>query len=206
MCAARTFDRASLIAALERIGREAVAHGTRLEMLIYGGSALMLASNFRFATEDVHVAELPKPWPSWLSQVVAGIAEENGWSPDWLNEAVQVHLSSEASRSADHFEFRLFPADAEDAGLSVYVPSAEYMLALKLKAMRITDPVKGPQEGDDILHLMRVLGLSTADEALGLLARYFPISGASPEKQRFLLRHLRLSPTAERIDAPTYGR
>jgi len=37
-----------------------------LDIAIYGGSALMLASNFRFATEDVDIAELDQPWPDWL--------------------------------------------------------------------------------------------------------------------------------------------
>ena len=41
--------------AFDEIGRAAVAAGTRLQIAVYGGSALMLASNFRFATEDVDV-------------------------------------------------------------------------------------------------------------------------------------------------------
>lgn len=47
------FDRDQLLAALNEIGAAAVAQGTRLDIAVFGGSALRLASNFRFSTEDV---------------------------------------------------------------------------------------------------------------------------------------------------------
>jgi hypothetical protein len=45
------FDRDALLDAFDRIGRAAAQAGTKLQIAVYGGSALMLASNFRFATE-----------------------------------------------------------------------------------------------------------------------------------------------------------
>jgi hypothetical protein len=42
------------------------------------------------------------------------------------------------------------------------------LLALKLKAFRIMDPLRGEAERLDILNLMRVVGISTADEAIAL--------------------------------------
>ena len=42
--------------AFDEIGRAAAAVDTRLDIAVYGGSALMLASNFRFATEDVDMS------------------------------------------------------------------------------------------------------------------------------------------------------
>jgi hypothetical protein len=67
---ARALDRDKLLQAFDEIGRAAVAAGTRLQIAVYGGSALMLASNFRFATEDVDVSRLEQPWPEWLRSVV----------------------------------------------------------------------------------------------------------------------------------------
>ncbi len=64
------------------------------------------------------------------------------------------------------------------------------MLALKLKAFWIMDPLRGEAERLDILNLMRVLNISTVEDAIGLLGRYFPVSAASAEKQRFLLRNM----------------
>ena len=60
--------------------------GTKLQIAVYGGSALMLASNFRFATEDVDVSELAYPLPGWLAAVVDGLARENGWQDNWFND------------------------------------------------------------------------------------------------------------------------
>src|ERR1700678_1861018 len=99
------FGRDALLDAFDQIGRAAVQAGTKLQIAVYGGSALMLASNFRFATEDADIAELARPWPEWLVRVVSAIANENGWPVDWLNEAVQFHLSPVADRTADHTEF-----------------------------------------------------------------------------------------------------
>jgi hypothetical protein len=196
------FDRTQLLAAFDRIGRAAVRAGTRLEIAVYGGSALMLASNFRFSTEDVDVARIEQPWPEWLENEVAGIAAENGWSDHWLNDAVTFHLSRLADQDGDHVEFGTFPRDESPAGLVVHVPVASYMLALKLKAIRVNEPKKGPQEGLDIVNLMNVLGLETADEAIAVLARYFPRSAESPDKLRFVLKYLESLKGAH--DAPCY--
>ncbi len=185
----RAFDRDRLLAAFDRIGRAAADNGALLEFAVYGGSALMLASRFRFATEDADIAALPDPWPGWLSETVARIAEEYGWSPDWLNDQVTFHLSALADRARDHLEFASFPADGPP-GLRVFVPTADYMLALKLKAMRVADPAKGPAETEDIRNLLRAARVGSIDEAIALLARYFPKTAADADKQRFLLRHI----------------
>jgi hypothetical protein len=197
------FGRDALLDAFDRIGRAAVRAGTKLQIAVYGGSALMLASNFRFATEDVGVSQLEHPLPDWLAAVVQEIAEKNSWQDDWFNDGVAFHLSSLADRAADHLEFGTFPRDGSSPGLVVSVPSAEYLLALKLKAARVMDPVRGEVERLDILNLMKVVGVSTAGEAIDLLGRYFPISAASSEKQRFLLENMNREGG---IDAPKYPR
>lgn len=196
-------DRDALLDAFDSIGRAAARAGTKLQIAIYGGSALMLASNFRFATEDVDVSKLEHPLPDWLQGVVAGIAEQNGWDADWFNDQVAVHLSPLADRAADHLEFGTFPRDGTPPGLEVSVPTAGYLLALKLKAFRVTDPVRGEMERLDILNLMKVVGISTVEDAIALLGRYFPVSAASSEKQRFLLKNMNREGGA---DAPAYPR
>jgi hypothetical protein len=200
---ATTFDREALLDAFDEIGRAAVTAGTKLQIAVYGGSALMLASNFRFATEDVDIAEIGGDWPEWLRETAAKIATDRGWSPDWLNEGVAFHLSPLANHAADHLEFGSFPRGDGPCGLCVSVPSAEYLLALKLKAMRVTDPVRGEAERLDILNLMDVVGIATADQAIALLGKYFPVSAASAEKQRFLLRNMSRE---GKSDAPEYPR
>lgn len=196
------FGRDALLDAFDRIGRAAVRAATKLQIAVYGGSALMLASNFRFATEDVDVSKLEHPLPDWLATVVREIAVENGWQDDWFNDGVAFHLSSLADRS-DHLEFGTFPRDGGPPGLAVSLPSAEYLLALKLKAARIMDPVRGETERLDILNLMQVVGIATTEEAIALLGRYFPVSAAASDKQRFLLKNINREGG---IDAPKYPR
>ena len=184
-----------------------MAEGERLEIAVYGGSALMLASNFRFSSEDVDIAVFTGAWPAWLTRAVARIGETLGLSPDWLNDAVTVHLSPYADPSRDHLAFGTFPRGDEPVGLVVFVPTADYLLAMKLKALRVLDPVKGASEAADIRHLMAVTGVSTADEALAILERFYPRSAAAPEKLRFLMKHVILAGEAvdgEPGDAPEY--
>jgi hypothetical protein len=195
--------REALLDAFDKIGRAAARAGTKLQIAVYGGSALMLVSNFRFATEDVDVSELPRPLPEWLAATIREIAEENRWQEDWFNDGVAFHLSPLADRADDHLEFGTFPRDGTPPGLAVLVPSAEYLLALKLKASRLADPIRGETERLDILNLMRVVGISTVEDAIALLGRYFPISAASSEKQRFLLKNMNREGGT---DAPRYPR
>lgn len=197
------FGRDALLDAFDQIGRAAALAGTKLQIAVYGGSALVLASNFRFATEDVDVSKLEYPLPDWLAAVVHEIAEKNQWQDDWFNDGVAFHLSALADRAIDHLEFGTFPRDGTPPGLAVSVPSAEYLLALKLKAARVLDPLRGETERLDILNLMQVVGISTVEEAIALLGRYFPISAASSEKQRFLLENISREGGA---DAPKYPR
>ncbi len=198
------FGRDALLDAFDQIGRAAVQAGTRLQIAVYGGSALMLASNFRFATEDVDISEIGSEWPDWLSQAVTEIARKNDWSATWFNDAVTFHLSPLASHDRDHLAFGTFPRRSENTGLSVLIPTARYMLALKLKSLRISDFDKGAQDMSDAAHLLRVLGLTDVEQAIGVLAEFFPKSAADADQQRFVLRRLFAGDVA--IDAPQYPR
>jgi hypothetical protein len=120
------FDRDALLDAFDRIGYAAVEARTKLQIAVYGGSALMLASNFRFATEAVDIADIGAEWPAWLSKVVAAIAHEKGWAEDWLNDAVSFHLSPLAQLERDHLAFGTFPRGSEVVGLIVFIPTARY--------------------------------------------------------------------------------
>ena len=135
------FDRDALLDAFDQIGRAAVLAGTKLQIAVYGGSALMLASNFRFATEDVDVSELERPLPDWLAAVVREIARENRLAgrlvQRWGRIPPQFARGSSAPIiwSLGHFRETVARRD-----LWFRFPSAEYLLALKLKAARSHGP------------------------------------------------------------------
>jgi hypothetical protein len=199
---ATAFDRDQLLVALDEIGEAAISARARLDIAVFGGSALMLASNFRFATEDVDIAEIGRPWPNWLSSVVEGIAIRNGWSEDWLNEAVTFHLSPLANPARDLVALGTFPRASEQVGVTVFVPTARYMLALKLKALRVADFDKGSKDLANTAALLRVLGIGSVEAAIEVLAEFFPNSAADADKQRFVLKRLL---TAEGpVDAARY--
>jgi hypothetical protein len=193
-----------LLDAFDRIGCAAVDAGTKLQIAVYGGSALMLASNFRFATEDVDIAEIGDQWPEWLTQVVAAIAREKGWSEDWLNDAVSFHLSPSAELHRDHLPFANFPRRSEAVGLTVLIPTARYLLALKLKSLRIANFEKGAVDMADTANLLRVVGVEDVEQAIAVLAEYFPRSAADADKQRFVLKRLLSQEPASH--APKYPR
>src|SRR3981081_3884129 len=102
------FGRDALLDAFDRIGRAAVQAGTKLQIAVYGGSALMLGSNFPFAPDSLEVPGPEPPRPDWLAAVVHEVAAENRWREDWFNDGVAFHLSSFADRAADHLEFGTF--------------------------------------------------------------------------------------------------
>jgi hypothetical protein len=194
------FDRDALLNAFDQIGRAAVLARTKLQIAVYGGSALMLASNFRFATEDVDIADIGQQWPVWLSEAVERIAKQNNWSTTWLNDAVTPLAQADRDLTA----FGTFPRRDDSVGLSVFVPTARYMLALKLKALRVSDFEKGQQDMADIAHLLKVLDLHEIEQAITILAEFFPNSASDADKQRFVLKRLFAKGTS--TDAPRYPR
>jgi hypothetical protein len=198
------FNRDQLLAALNEIGAAAVEVGTRLDIAMFGGSALMLAGNFRFSTEDVDIAEIGRPWPDWLSAVVTRIASQNGWPDDWLNDAVSTFLSPLARSERDFVFLGTFPRATEHAGLRVFVPDARYMLALKLKALRVSKYEKGTTDLADVASLLGVLGITDAEGAIAVLTDFFPNSPADVDRARFVLRHILA--TKGGPDAPRYPR
>jgi hypothetical protein len=186
---AASFNREQLLDALDEVGRAAIAAKTRLDIAVYGGSALMLASNFRFATEDLDVAEIEKPWPGWLTAVVGELAVRNGWSESWLNDAVTFHLSPLARPERDLVPFGTFPRLSGDVGLSICIPTARYMLALKLKALRVSE-TKGADDISDVANLLATLGIDEIEPAIDVLGEFFPKTAQDADKQRFVLKRI----------------
>ena len=198
------FNKDQLLDAFDEIGLAAISAQTHLDIVVFGGSALMLASNFRFSTEDVDIAEISRPWPAWLSDAVARIANRNGWLEDWLNEAVNTFLSPHAQPERDLVAWGTFPRGADKAGLRVFVPTARYLVALKLKALRVAKFEKGTRDMEDVAGLLRALGITDAEQAVDVLKEYYPNSAADAEKARFVLKYI-LSMEST-VDAPSYPR
>ena len=58
------------------------------------------------------------------------------------------------------------------------------------------------QDMSDVAHLLKVLGLTGIEQAIEVLAEFFPNSASDADKQRFVLKRLFSGGTS--IDAPHY--
>lgn len=164
-------DVSSLNDALAEIGRRAHARGKVIDLAVYGGSALLLASNFRIATQDIDaVADTDQ---SMVEEMVKALASERGWPANWLNDGVRTYLSPNVDGLTQaHHLFRTYP-DETSPGLRVFVPTPEYLLAMKLMAMRI-DEASGGKDLTDILNLIDVLGITDKAQLVRFAAAFYP--------------------------------
>jgi hypothetical protein len=157
--------------AFMELGTRARREGKIIDIAVYGGSALMLASNFRVTTQDVDaVAEESQETLTRLAEEVARI---HNWPSDWLNDGVRTYLSPQVNGLQEHHALlRAYPSEQE-SGLRVFVPSAEYRLAMKLMAMRI-DPTGDKSDIADILNLLEVVGFKTENDLIDFAASFYP--------------------------------
>ena len=180
------------------------AEGKVIDVALYGGAALLLVSNFREATFDVDAVASDEN-QSDLERFAAVVAERRGWHVDWLNDQVFPFLSDKAEGISIHHQlFRNYPSNGAP-GLRVYVPTPEYMCALKLIALRI-DPSNATKDLDDLIHLTALLALHTPDAALTLVRQFFDRESASARvetgiKRLYEIIHARSSAPAA---TPTY--
>jgi len=145
------------------------------------------------------------PYPAGgATDVVARIAARNGWVEHWLNDAVSPFLSPLAQPAKDLVIWGTFPRAADKTGMTVFVPTARYLLALKLKALRVAKFEKGTKDLADVAGLLRVLDIKDADAGIAVLTEFFPNSAADAEKARFVLKHILTMESPS--DAPRYPR
>ena len=167
----RAFTRARIVAALQALGEELTSEGVRGQIFIVGGAAMALAYSTRRVTRDIDAVFEPK---RAIYAAAAKVAEERGLPEDWLNDAAKGFMLG-----ADKHR-RPLP---DVAGIEITTASPEYLLAMKLMAMRFGE------DDEDIGILLRECDLHSAEEALDLLARLYPPQEPSP-KTRFFLEEL----------------
>jgi len=163
--------RDALEQAFMELGTLARAEGKVIDLAVYGGSALMLASNFRETTRDVD--GVVGTDQSLIDRLAATIAANRGWPADWLNDGVRTYLSPNVEGVSEHHElFRSYPSEQEP-GLRVFVPTPEYILAMKLMAMRL-DETSGKSDLADIINLLDVVEIATPEAAIAFAAGFYP--------------------------------
>lgn len=176
----KPFDRATLALAFERLGALANDAGKVVEISVYGGSALVLTTNFRVGTRDVDaVFENDR---SFVREAASTVAEEFGWEPTWINDGVKDFLSARDGEKDAKALFHTYPSET-GPGLRVLVATPAYLFAMKCLAMRLGGGETAP-DVEDIRELGALLGISSATDAIAAISRYYPAEKLPP-KTRF---------------------
>lgn len=156
-------SRAQITHALRRLGELAHEQRITLEVSLYGGAVFTLVYGSREATKDVDAVV-------GQSEIAKGlalkVARELGLPDDWLNDQVKQFLAEkEAKRQLNEVDF--------GEGLRVSVPTAAYLLAMKLRACR--PPLPGyPGDYGDIRFLVQKMGITSVETAEAHHDKFFP--------------------------------
>jgi hypothetical protein len=171
--ATRGLSSADIRRLFELLNEELAARRVKGEIYLVGGAVLCLAFNAREATKDVDALFQPA---REVREAAARVAIKAGLDPAWLSDAVKGYLSPRG-------EFDRF---LELSSLNVFVARPEYLLAMKSAALRLGEEF---HDLDDVRYLLRYLNVGTADEAFGIVLRYFDESQLMT-KTRLILEEL----------------
>ena len=152
---------------LSELNDELDALGVKGEICLYGGAVMCLVYQARPNTKDVDAVFQPA---SQMRLAAERIAQAHGLREDWLNDAVKGFV-------VEHPQRILFDFPA----LKVYVPEPDYLLAMKTLAARVDTSDKA-----DIVFLIELLKLPTADAVLEVLEKYYPRMRIKPATQFFV--------------------
>ncbi|MDR0902835.1 MAG: hypothetical protein LBM92_08725, partial [Opitutaceae bacterium] len=152
-----SFNRARIAQALRRLGELARGQNTTLEISLYGGAVFTLVHGSRDATKDVDAVVRQGEIAKTLALKVAG---ELGLPDDWLNDHVRQFLAEKEAK-------RELPRSDFGEGLRVSVPTAAYLLAMKLRACRPPLPGYAGDYGD-IRFLVKKMRINSVGAAVAV--------------------------------------
>jgi len=160
-------SREQILDLLRTLDAELRAADAKGEICLYGGTVMCLVYNARPATRDVDAVFEPT---SAIRLACAKIAEERNLPDDWLNDAVKGFL-------VDHPTSTYLELDH----LRVLVPEPDYLLAMKALAARFDT-----SDRDDVLFLIKKLGLERAEDVFEILERYYRPEQVRPATRFFI--------------------
>lgn len=143
------------------------------ELYLVGGAVMCLALDARDSTVDVDALFRPT---RAIREAAAQVAIRAGVSETWLNDAVKGYLSPRGD----------FDDYLELGHLRVFTARPEYLLAMKCAAMRLGEAF---HDLEDVRFLLRYLNISTVDDAMLIVTRYFDERQLLP-KTRLALEEL----------------
>lgn len=168
-----SFTAADIHRLFELLDAELAVAGVEGELYVVGGAVMCLALDARATTRDVDAFFRPT---KQIREAAARVAAKADVPTTWLNDAVKGFLGG----AGDYQPYLELPH------LRVFVAQPEYLLAMKCAAMRLGAEF---HDLDDVRYLLRYLNVSTADDALEIVTRYFDESQLPP-KTRLALEEL----------------
>src|SRR5215471_17373785 len=171
---ARELTRDLIEQAFDLMGTMAAERGLVIEIAIYGGSCLVLASDIRNASADVDAVFLVNRSDAY--EIADAVAEQMGLAPNWMNEAVRQTAPPIGNPEPNLLPFGEYPRGTHEAvGLRVHLPTPAYLLAMKILANRLDDDVsKAQSDQDDALALMKITGIDSRESILEPLKQCYP--------------------------------
>lgn len=137
------------------------------ELCLFGGTVMCLVFQARPSTKDVDAIFEPT---LVIRQAAQRVAEKFSLDDDWLNDAVKGFV-------VPH-EQRIF---MDLSHLKVYIPEADYLLAMKSLASRVDT-----QDATDIRILIQHLQLNGPEEVFAILEKYYPRQLIRPVTRYFI--------------------
>ena len=151
----QVMDKHAIEEYLKMLGQELAAQNRVGSILLVGGAVMILVVGNRNSTRDIDAA-FEQEAPA-IRTAVEHIAYREGLPLDWLNDGAKGFLYTNPPVTL----WKNFP------GLDVYLPSLEYLLAMKIAAGRIRDIA-------DARALVQHLGLTQPQDALDILKQFIP--------------------------------
>jgi len=163
-----------IVSAFDAMGQMAAECGLVIEIAVYGGSCLILASDIRGTSGDVDAVFLNEG--RTVRQLADDVARRLGLPLDWISEAVTRMAPPIGNPEPNLLPFGEYPRARNcPVGLRVFLPTPAYLLAMKILANRLGDDVDKIQlDLDDAVSLMKVTNISTRDTLVALMAECYP--------------------------------
>jgi hypothetical protein len=165
--------KADILRLLVLLNAELAAGDVHGEVYLVGGAVMCLALDARAATRDVDAFFKPT---RLVREAAARVATRAAVPDTWLSDAVKAFLGSRGA----------FDPYLELSHLQVFVAQPSYLLAMKCAALRLGEEF---HDLDDVRYLLRYLNLTTVEDALGMVTKYFDEADLPP-KTRLALEEL----------------
>jgi hypothetical protein len=165
-------NREEILQAFHKLNDELEREGVRGEVGVVGGAAMVLAFNARLATKDVDAIFEPS---TKVREAAGRVSAALALPPDWLNDAAKGYMPPGAEPRGMVLEL---------SHLSVWVPPAEYLLAMKAISARFDT-----NDAADLKTLIAHLKIKSVAAVFEVIEDYYP-RNQIPAKTQFFLEEL----------------